>query len=152
MIWDKQARESYPAFQAFQVFLASRSYPAVAQEVSKSLTLIKRWAKRHQWRERADAWDSEVNRKAMDKAADDFAAMIELQIKVGRMTQVKAANAIQQMDFSSLPPKYLTALTNLLLSGAKLERSARALKHDEPQENLFVSTLAKIQQRIEDDD
>ena len=151
-LWERRPKESYAAYEAFQIFLTERSYPKVAERLKKSLSLIKRWAKNNNWRERADAWDNEVNRKAMVKAEDEFAAMILRQLTVGKMFQVKGANAIQQMDLSSLPPKFLPALTALVQTGVKIERSARELQIDKPQENLFVTTLQKIQQRIDDDD
>ena len=45
--WERQRGESYPAFEAFQTYLEERTYPKVARRLSKSLTLIKRWAKKH---------------------------------------------------------------------------------------------------------
>lgn len=149
--WERQRGESYPAFEAFQTYLEERTYPKVARRLSKSLTLIKRWAKEHKWRERADEWDNEISRKAMEKAADDYTAMIERQINVGRMFQARGANAIQQMDLTNLPPKFLPALVELTKVGVNVERTARQLKQDKPQENLFVSTLEKISQRIVDE-
>lgn len=143
-IWERQTGESYPAFEAFQTFLTERSYPKVSQACAKSLTLIKRWAKQNNWRERADAWDAEVSRKAMQKAADDFAKMIERQINIGRMFQSRGANAIQQMDLTELPPKFLPALVEMTKVGVNLERSARELNRTEPQKDLFVTTLTKI--------
>ena len=150
--WERQPNEKYPAFEAFQVFLTERSYPKVAQTLEKSLSLIKRWSKNHDWRMRADAWDNEVSRKAMAKAEEEFAAMVVRQLTVGKMFQVKAANAIQQMDLSNLPPKFLPALTALARAGVEIERSARDLQIDKPQENIFVSTLEKISQRIAEED
>lgn len=154
-LWERQESESYPAFAAFQSYLTAtpRSYTKVAQELRKSLTLIRRWAKRNNWRERADAWDSEVSRRALEQASADYAAMITRQINIGRMFQSRGANAIQAMDLSNLPPKFLPALIDLTKTGANLERSARDLQNREKpsQENLFVSTLEKIWRGEQDD-
>lgn len=150
--WERQPKESYPAFEAFQIFLTERNYPSVARKLSKSLSLMKRWAKKNSWRERADAWDADVSRKAMDKASEEFASMIERQINEGRLLQARSANALQGMDFSNLPPKFIPALVSMLKAGVDIERTARELKIDKPQENLFVSTLEKISQRIVEDD
>lgn len=144
MIWDRQPGESYPAFEAFQTYLTHRNYSKVADELTKSTTLIKRWAKKHRWRERADAWDSEISRQAMERASEDFAAMVERQINIGRMLQSRAANAIQRMELTNLPPKFLSALIEAVKVGTNLERTARELKQSKPQENLFVETLTKI--------
>ena len=135
-MWERQAGESYPAFVAFREYL----------------TLIKRLAKVNRWRERADAWDAEVSRQALQKAADDFAKMVERQINIGRMLQSRGANAIQQMDLTTLPPKFLPALVEMTKVGVNMERSARELNRTEPQKNLFVSTLTKIWERRRTDE
>ena len=142
--WERQAGESYSAYEAFRVYLDKRNLREVAAALSKNQSLIKRWSSQNNWRERADAWDNEISRQAIEKAATDFAAMVERQISIGRMFQAKAANAIQQMDLTDLPPKYLTPLSNLAKVGVEIERSARALKVEEPQENNFVKTLSEI--------
>ena len=53
-------------------------------------------------------------------------------------------NAIQQMDLTELPPKFLPALVEMTKVGVNLERSARELNRTEPQKDLFVTTLTKI--------
>ena len=154
MEWDRQSGESYPAFEAFKIYLnlSPRTYQKVATAVDKSLTLIKRWAKNHHWRDRADAWDSELQRQSMEKAADEYAAMIARHINVGKLLQAKAANAISQMDLSSLPPKFLPALANMIKIGAQLERNARELSNEgNTSDNLFAETLNKIYEKHIDD-
>lgn len=142
--WERQAGESYPAFQAFKVYLDKRNLREVSETLRKNESLIKRWSAQNHWRERVDAWDNEVSSRALEKASAEFAAMVERQINIGRMFQAKAANAIQQMDLSNLPPKYLTPLSNMAKAGVEIERTARALKVEEPQENNFVKTLNEI--------
>lgn len=149
--WERQERESYPAFEAFKLFLTERSQKKVATLLSKSTTLIKRWARKNRWNERADAWDNELQSRALEKASEEYAAMIERQINIGRMMQAKAANAIQQMDLADLPPKFLPALTAMVSAGVKIERSARDLENAKPQENLLVETLSRVWERSDDD-
>lgn len=154
MDWDRQSGESYPAFEAFKIYLnlSPRTYQKVATAVDKSLTLIKRWAKNHHWRDRADAWDAELQRQSLEKAADEYAAMIARHINVGKLLQAKAANAISQMDLNNLPPKFLPALANMIKIGAQLERNARELNNEgNTSENLFVDTLNKIYENHIDD-
>ena len=153
-LWERQPNESDTAYNAFQAYLtmSERNCAKVAEKLRRSASLIRRWAKLNRWRDRADAWDSEISRKAMEKAQEDFAAMIERQINISRMFQARAANAIQNMELSNLPPKFLSALVEMAKVGMKMERSARELKKDKPQENIFVSTLEKIWQEHGDDD
>ena len=152
--WERQPAESDTAYNAFQTYLkmTGRTFSKVAEQLQKSTTLIRRWAKKYSWRDRADAYDNEINRKAMAEASEEYAAMIVRQLQIGRLLQGKAANAIQHMELNNLPPKFLPALIEMIKAGVKIERSARDLKQDEPQENLFVKTLEKISQRIEDDE
>ena len=150
--WARQPNESYHAYEAFQTYLTERNYSRVAEKESKSLSLIKRWAKANCWRERADAWDNEVTRKAMEKASEDFAAMVERQLNIGRMLQARSANALQQINLTNLPPKFIPALVNMLKAGVDVERTARALKADKPQQDLFVDTLTKIWAESDGDD
>lgn len=142
--WERQSKESYPAFEAFKVYLTERNYRRVGEVLSKSERLIRRWSKSNNWRERADAWDAELQSRALEKASEEYAQMIERQIKIGRMMQAKSANAIQQMELNNLPPKFLSALTALVTAGVKIERSARDLEKAKPQENLLVETLTKV--------
>lgn len=154
MDWDRQSGESYPAFEAFKIYLnlSARTYIKVANETQKSLTLIKRLAKNHHWRDRADAYDAELQRQSMEKAADEYAAMIARHVNVGKLLQIKAANAIQQMDLTNLPPKFLPALANMIKIGAQVERSARELnKEGNTTDNLLTETLTKIWERTNDD-
>lgn len=148
--WERQAGESFSAYEAFQKYLEKRNLREVSAALKKNQSLIKRWSAQNNWRERADAWDNEISRKAMEKASDDFAAMVERQISIGRLFQAKAANAIQQMDLNDLPPKYLSHLSNMAKTGVEIERSARALKVNEPQENTFVKTLSSIWEKEND--
>jgi hypothetical protein len=58
-IFERQERESAKAFAAFSVYLglgSERSLEAVAQKVTKSSRLVKRWSSRWQWGERVRAY------------------------------------------------------------------------------------------------
>ncbi len=48
------------------------------------------------------------------------------------MLQSRAANAIQQMNLTELPPKFLFALIEAVKVGTNLERTARDLKQSKP--------------------
>lgn len=50
-----QARAAFLAF--LELDLSSRSLPALAQVLGKSLSLLKRWSARHKWQERAYPYD-----------------------------------------------------------------------------------------------
>ena len=60
--WERLSNESDAAFSAFKIYieLDERSYPKVSEKLSKSLTLIKRWAKKYYWKDRAAAYDNSL--------------------------------------------------------------------------------------------
>ena len=58
--WEQMPGESGPAYAAFLVnrdLGRSRTFKATADRVGKHESLMRRWATRHRWRERAWAWD-----------------------------------------------------------------------------------------------
>lgn len=69
--WERQSGESYSAYEAFRVYLEKRNLREVSLSLSKNQSLIKRWSSQNKWRERADAWDNEINRRTIEKAASD---------------------------------------------------------------------------------
>lgn len=67
--WDRKAEESAQAYGAFCSYLgagADRSLGGTARALHRNTSLLKRWSSRHQWRQRAAAWDEEQRR---DRAA-----------------------------------------------------------------------------------
>lgn len=129
--WERQDRESTQAYEAFVTYRdlgVGRTFAAVAEKLSKSYTLIRRWKDAWNWEERAASWDNELAEKAIKTAAADYAKMLELQIGIGKMMQSKGAKGLQGMDFDGMPVKYLPSVVNLINSGMKAERTARDIK------------------------
>lgn len=65
-LWARQAGESEPAYVALKKYLDlgdHRSHIRVAEQLSKSAALMHRWAQMWSWRERAHAWDVEVEKR-----------------------------------------------------------------------------------------
>jgi len=63
--WERLSEESPQAFAAFQEFLGqgpARTYVATARARRRAYSLIRRYARRFDWRERARAWDNFQNR------------------------------------------------------------------------------------------
>ncbi len=58
--WERARDESAPAHEAFLCYRdlgPRRTFRVAAAEVGKHESLIRRWAKRHRWRDRVWAWD-----------------------------------------------------------------------------------------------
>jgi hypothetical protein len=64
--WEQLRDESGPAYAAFLAYLElgpKRSFVAAARVVGKRESLLRRWAGRHRWRERAWQWDLQQARQ-----------------------------------------------------------------------------------------
>ncbi len=64
--WERMPGESETAYAAFLSYLEMkprRSFVGAARLVGKHESLIRRWAERHRWRERAWAWDVHQSRQ-----------------------------------------------------------------------------------------
>ena len=147
--WEKQAKESSKAYEAFVVYKDlgnGRTFTAVAEELHKSVSLIRRWKEKWNWQERAEAWDNSIAEKARAKKAKDYAKMIEVQTGIGQMLQAEAIKAIKSMDLSKAS---LSSLLEMINSGVKIERSARAMDKngtttESTSSNILAETLTKI--------
>jgi hypothetical protein len=68
--WERMPGESGPAYAAFLAYRdmgATRSYVATARSLRRHESLIRRWATRRRWQERAWRWD--VQQAGQDEAA-----------------------------------------------------------------------------------
>ena len=80
--WEQQPGESPVAHEAFQVYLrlcARRTFAAAARQLGKQKSLIRRWAKRHNWRDRAYLWDLTQARESEAAAAQEREATLRRQ-------------------------------------------------------------------------
>ncbi len=122
--WERQPGEGPQAFEDFREFLhqgSSRSYVATARRRGRSYSLIRRYAKRFDWRERARAWDNFHNRDLEDerrRARRAFAQRQEEEVQqlwrlglalVYRFVRRDATNGEWRID-AQLAPKDVLAL------------------------------------------
>ena len=108
--WERLENESDTAFSAFKIYLEldERSYPKVAEKLSKSLTLIKRWAKKYDWKNRAVAWDNSLLEEVRQKTKQNLGKIIKRQLKISEMIQNRTAEEIQKKDLSKTSLKVLS--------------------------------------------
>jgi len=69
--WDRQSQEGSRAYRAFRTYLElgpDRTLDRTAHSLGRSLSLIKRWSARHQWRARAAAADGSRRRNQDEQA------------------------------------------------------------------------------------
>jgi hypothetical protein len=125
--WERQRGESAKAFAAWVLYrdmVDTRSYQKVAQELSKSDTLIKRWGTKWRWQERLNAFLAsqdtarlECHRKAMEE-------MNSRHISTAILFQEKTVEKLQSVHINDLAPRDLPRWFEISVA---VERSAYGL-------------------------
>ena len=130
-VYDRQAGESDKAFEAFAVYRdmgANRSHDAVAQKLSKSSTIISRWASQHGWRERVSAYDDYMDAQARKKFEADTikrkADMLKRHALTGKILQQKGVDYLT--DAKKGIEKSSDAIT-AISKGIDIERKSEGL-------------------------
>ena len=126
-IYEKQRGESKAAYEAFKIYLEERDFSRVADISAKSLSEIEKLAEKYSWEDRADIYDFEKANNETIAAEQDYKAMLDFQINLGRMLQVKGAKTLQ--DTTSKDEKTALAV-KMVTSGVDIERSARKAKRN----------------------
>ncbi len=127
--WERLQKESSAAFEAFQRYVgmgAGRSIAKVAQELSKSETLLKRWSSQWKWQERARAWDDHLN--ALD-TQDQERQHLQIRREARKATLKLAERILERLDDAEAVPaervdQALRNLTSvlLMLEGKSIEQ------------------------------
>lgn len=74
--WVRQDDETEVAYEAFRTYLnlgSRRTMRLTAETVGKNPSLMERWAQRHDWRERARAFDRHMDSAETDGLAEELA-------------------------------------------------------------------------------
>ena len=109
--WERRADESNAAFEAFKIYLRLRSVEKVAAEFSKSSTLLYRWARNYDWRERARAYDNSILEEVRADLKRDLARQILRQYQQSLTLQDKSFANIERLLEAN--PRSLKSLTEL---------------------------------------
>ncbi len=160
--WERQPKESAQAYEAFDLYLkmgTERSCRKVAQQLSKSDTIIRRWSSAWSWQKRVRDYDAEMARMEFAEAQKAVKKMRERQIQTAMFLQKKAVQALDKLDISELTPQ---EILRFISEGAKLEAANRAASTQQAAEDggnqraasLASAVIAAYQRRKEtgDDD
>lgn len=127
--WDRRESESSKAYEAFCIYRdmgTDRSLAKVAEELSKSEQLMKRWSYTHGWVERAAKWDDEQDRIEREIAQKEQAKAIRDMRKrhadLGQAMLIKAARALARIPEDEIRPGDISRLVD---TASKLERISR---------------------------
>lgn len=141
--WERQKKESEKAYEAFLVYRdlgAKRTFAAVAEQLQKSGSLIRRWKDRWEWTERVRAYDNELEKEARAKAVSDRKKMAERHIGIAAQLQKKALEALACLSVEEMSPR---DIREFLKMATDLERLNRTLDEDNSKgESENTSTLS----------
>ena len=120
--WFRQKGESRKAYEAFAVYRdlgIGRSLPKVATHLGKSLELMKRWSARHEWVDRAAAFDANEDFEHMVAMREQRLKQRINDAKLARLIKQKVVDRMNNLDASELTPKQLIQWFEV---GVKIER------------------------------
>jgi len=111
-LWERLKNETDAAFSAFKVYLEleERSYQKVAEKLRKSCTLIRRWATKFDWKNRAVAWDNSLLEELRMREKQNLSKTIRRQLKDLKNFQERAAEGLNQKDLSKASVKSLNEM------------------------------------------
>ncbi len=121
--WERQPGESAKAFEAFDLYCKmgeERSVRKVAQKLTKSDTIIKRWSSQWNWVSRARDYDNELKRLELQEQKKAYKTMQKRQIGMAIQLQKKAYEALQNLPIEEMTPKDIKEFMKL---GAEMERA-----------------------------
>lgn len=128
--WERQEDEGSKAYEAFCIYRdmgIERTIRKVANVLSKSNQLIKRWSYTHQWVKRAGAWDAEQDRITRIQQTKEIQAMRKKQRKTAERMQDVGQEMLERLHEKVLATGrvQLGDVVSLLKIGMEQERICR---------------------------
>lgn len=137
--WERQPKESDPAWEAFVTYRdmpeetgLKRSLSRVGQKLVKSTTMLSKWSSRHNWVKRVRAYDQYRDDLAVAERAKQQKRRIQEEEKmderhIGMAVQLQKLllEAIKNTDPDNTSEKALNELTKAVTNAVNLERSSR---------------------------
>ncbi len=111
--WDRQHKESRPAYAAFCVYRdlgTARSTAKVQQEIGKSKRLLDRWSSEWKWVWRTDQYDRMLDLKARDAHQQDILQANERYLLVAQSLMNKVVDRLLNLDAKDLPASALHSI------------------------------------------
>lgn len=96
-IWERRDDENDASWQGFQTFLQMkpRSIEKLAEMVQKSPKTLRDWRRKHDWRERAAAFDNSAIELARQELRKELAASMKARWQQAEMIANVAADALE---------------------------------------------------------
>ncbi len=153
-IYSRLCGETDKAFEAFRIYRdmgSERSIPKVAQQLTKSHTLLDRWAGKYSWSTRVKAYEDYLDNLAIEGAENARREMADRHIQLSGMLQSvstakleewqKQVQAWQQdPQLNQLPDLTPSDVVRLIELGIRIERLCRGESTEvvEPRQIQYV--------------
>lgn len=145
-IWDRLDGEStaaYAAFCRYRDLGQERSTAKVAQELSKSKTLMDRWSGAWNWVNRCWEFDAQEDERTREQLCRDRMAMRKRHIRLGMAMQAVATHGLREWQIKieqGLPLNLSVAeIVKLMECGAQLENDAVGDEKDHRYTRIVVN-------------
>lgn len=123
--WERQKSENFKRFEAFKEYRdmgPDRSYTAVAEKLQKSLTLMRRWAKEDNWKDRVAAYDDYLDKLELKKQEEERKKMTKRHINLALSVQNKLVDKLNNLKGSEIK---VQDIPKFLETAVKIERLSR---------------------------
>lgn len=149
-VWTRREGESGVAYEAFREYLrlgTKRSIRLVAEELSKSEALMKRWSSEHSWPARALAHDQYMASAATDGLASQMASARDDNLTLAATLRTHLTNQLATAMRSGDDPS--VRWSQALAAMVRLEEHAFRLK-DDPKTSQLRDRAKELVRRLEE--
>ncbi|CAH0347701.1 phage terminase small subunit-related protein [Bacillaceae bacterium CLA-AA-H227] len=147
-LYERQEGESKQAFEGFTIYRnlgLTRKLKDVGKKLGKNHSLIKRWSSQHNWVERAEAFDEEMDKRAILENAQLRKQMIKEHAEVSRKLLLKVKAAVEHIRPETLSPYEIAKLLEIAV---KVERLSRGQSTDISE----ISHSGEITDKVDEQD
>ena len=149
--WERQKpEETVKQFEAFCLYRdmgKTRTLQKVADELSKSGALIRRWSAKNNWLERVALWEDEQDRLIRIELTKDIGAMRKRHADIAKAMLMKAARALQKLPDDEIKASDISRMVEI---ASKLERLSKGDVGDVVEERQGESIADPVQFYIPD--
>lgn len=118
--WDRRPHETPRAYEGFRRFRDLGPLRQLDQMLDTyAIRTLRGWSTKHDWRDRAAAWDDELHRISDAQRLEAIRTMHDTHQRAGRAIMQKALAALRDVPPDAIPPYVAGRLLEL---GARLER------------------------------
>ena len=128
--WDRRDTENARAYAAFRTFRDLGPVRRLVDVVDYPPRTVKSWSTRHDWTDRALAWDDETHRLDDQRRLEAIRRMHDVHGRAARLALTRAIEALRGLDPAEIPAY---AAARLLELGARLERDTLTVSVEELQ-------------------